>query len=122
MRGSIYIYPSIYIHYVLFSIRVIALKEVYLWFYTLLRDLPPLLFCLSFSSPSPSHSSPPSPPQDGYEHVCAHTEHGIEFVKRAASFVEKLIHVEQNYAKELRYVYVYSVSGKRDGKEGGRRR
>jgi thyroid hormone receptor interactor 10 len=39
---------------------------------------------------------------DGYEHVCVHTEHGIEFVKRTASFVEKLIHVEQNYAKELR--------------------
>lgn len=39
---------------------------------------------------------------DGYDYVCAHTEHGIEFVKRAASFVEKLIHVEQNYAKELR--------------------
>ncbi|CAI8014107.1 Formin-binding protein 1-like, partial [Geodia barretti] len=42
------------------------------------------------------------PPQDGYEHACAHTEHGNEFVKKAASFVEKLIHVEQNYAKELR--------------------
>lgn len=43
------------------------------------------------------------PLQDGYEHVLVHTDHGIEFVKRTASFVEKLIHVEQKYAQELRY-------------------
>ena len=78
-----------------------------MWFYTLSSPL--------FSPPLPP------PPQDGYEHACAHTEHGNEFVKKAASFVEKLIHVEQNYAKELRYVCVQCGWG-RDGEEGGRRR
>lgn len=41
-------------------------------------------------------------PQDQYEKVCGHTDAGIEFIKRVQSFMEKRIHVEQNYAKELR--------------------
>ena len=57
---------------------------------------------LSPPLPPPPPPPPPSPPQDQYDKVCAHTDHGIEFVKRVSSFVEKRIHVEQSYAKELR--------------------
>ena len=73
-------------------------------------SLPPSL-TLSLSLLTPS--LPPSllsPPQDGYDPVCAHTDQGIEFVKRSVTFMEKLIHVEQNYAKELRYGHCSLVS------------
>ncbi len=40
--------------------------------------------------------------QDQYEKVCVHTDHGIEFIKRVQTFMEKRIAVEQSYAKELR--------------------
>jgi len=39
---------------------------------------------------------------DQYDQVCTHTDQGIEFVKRVTSYVEKRIHVEQSYAKDLR--------------------
>lgn len=39
---------------------------------------------------------------DQYDKVCAHTDLGIEFIKRVQSFMEKRIYVENSYAKELR--------------------
>ena len=51
--------------------------------------------------PSLTNSLPP-PPQDQYDKVAIHTDVGIEFIKRASTFVEKRISAEQNYAKELR--------------------
>ena len=48
--------------------------------------------------------------QDQYEKVCSHTEQGIEFIKRVSTFVEKRIHIEQGYAKDIRYRVVFVVS------------
>ncbi|XP_064396439.1 formin-binding protein 1-like [Halichondria panicea] len=39
---------------------------------------------------------------DQYDKISSHTEQGIEFTKKVASFVEKRIHVEHSYAKDLR--------------------
>ncbi len=44
--------------------------------------------------------------QDQYDKISSHTEQGIEFTKKVASFVEKRIHVEHSYAKDLRCVCV----------------
>lgn len=45
--------------------------------------------------------------QDQYDKVCTHTDLGIEFIKRVQAFMEKRISVEQAYAKELRWVWLY---------------
>ena len=44
--------------------------------------------------------------QDQYDKISSHTEHGIEFTKKVATFVEKRISVEHSYAKDLRCVCV----------------
>ena len=40
--------------------------------------------------------------QDQYDTICQYTEQGIEHVKRVSNYVKDRIHIENNYAKELR--------------------
>lgn len=42
--------------------------------------------------------------QDQFENLDKHTQWGIDFLERYGKFVKERLEIEQNYAKQLRYI------------------
>lgn len=46
--------------------------------------------------------------QDQFENLDKHTQWGIDFLERYAKFVKERLDIEQNYAKQLRYINTHT--------------